>query len=83
MINPNDFSKAYLQSLGMSSSFYYNSSQNRVPNLWILWKSSKATPTLLHYSNQQLTVEVDGVLISIIPANCMYVSRRHLWSELQ
>ncbi|KAF9606065.1 hypothetical protein IFM89_023088 [Coptis chinensis] len=57
MINPGDISRAYLQSLGMSASFYSNDRQNSVPNIWLLWKSTVSTPTLLQQSSQQITVE--------------------------
>ncbi|KAF9611097.1 hypothetical protein IFM89_026990 [Coptis chinensis] len=82
MISPDDFSKFYLQSLGMSSCFFYNTSPNRVPNIWLFWKTTVATPNLIHCSNQQLTVEIDGVLLSIIHAHCIYVNRRQLWMDL-
>ncbi|KAF9619407.1 hypothetical protein IFM89_006594 [Coptis chinensis] len=48
MINPGDISSAYLQSLGMSASFYSNDRFNSVPNIRLLWKSTRSTPTLLH-----------------------------------
>ncbi|KAF9620903.1 hypothetical protein IFM89_015300 [Coptis chinensis] len=82
MISPDDFSKAYLQSLGMSSCFFSNNSLNRVPNIWLFWKTTVDTPNLLCCSNQQITVEVDGVLLSIIHAHCSYVNRRQLWMDL-
>ncbi|KAF9619289.1 hypothetical protein IFM89_006476 [Coptis chinensis] len=82
MISPDDFSKAYLQSLGMSSYFFSNNSLNRVPNIWLFWKTTVDTPNLLCCSNQQITVEVDGVLLSIIHAHCSYVNRRQLWMDL-
>ncbi|KAF9623077.1 hypothetical protein IFM89_036231 [Coptis chinensis] len=82
MISPDDFSKSYLQSLGMSSCFFYNTSPNRVPNIWLFWKTTVATPNQIHCSNQQLTVEIDGVLLSIIHAHCIYVNRRQLWMDL-
>ncbi|KAF9625478.1 hypothetical protein IFM89_023394 [Coptis chinensis] len=82
MISPDDFSKVYLQSLGMSSCFFFNNSPNRVPNIWLFWKTTVATPNMLCCSNQQITVEVDGVLLSIIHAHCNYVNRRQLWMDL-
>ncbi|KAF9604163.1 hypothetical protein IFM89_003287 [Coptis chinensis] len=82
MISPDDFSKVYLQSLGMSSCFFFNNSLNRVPNIWLFWKTTVATPNMLCCSNQQITVEVDGVLLSIIHAHCSYVNRRQLWMDL-
>ncbi|KAF9622560.1 hypothetical protein IFM89_032125 [Coptis chinensis] len=82
MISPDDLSKSYLQSLGMSSCFFYNTSPNRVPNIWLFWKTTVATPNMIHCSNQQLTVEIDGVLLSIIHAHCIYVNRRQLWMDL-
>ncbi|KAF9626615.1 hypothetical protein IFM89_036476, partial [Coptis chinensis] len=57
MITPRDISSAYLQSLGMSASFYFNDRHNSVPNIWLLWKSTVSTPTLLQQSSQQITVE--------------------------
>ncbi|KAF9614633.1 hypothetical protein IFM89_019610 [Coptis chinensis] len=67
----------------MSSCLFYNTSQNRVPNIWLFWKTTVATPNMIHCSNQQLTVEIDGVLLSIIHVHCIYVSRRQLWYDLQ
>ncbi|KAF9622721.1 hypothetical protein IFM89_032901 [Coptis chinensis] len=82
MISPDDLSKSYLQSLGMSSCFFYNTSPNRVPNIWLFWKTTVATLNMIHCFNQQLTVEIDGVLLSIIHAHCIYVNRRQLWMDL-
>ncbi|KAF9603379.1 hypothetical protein IFM89_035624 [Coptis chinensis] len=83
MINPRDISSAYLQSLGMSASFYSNDRQNSAPNIWLLWKSTVSTPTLLQQSSQQITVEVEGCLITVVHAHCIYVQRRHLWNEIK
>ncbi|KAF9612711.1 hypothetical protein IFM89_003253 [Coptis chinensis] len=84
MINPNDLPINFLQSLGMSNTLYSNPSSdpNRVPNLWLIWKDSVPTPTMIHFSNQHITVMVDNVLITIVHAHCLYVQRRHLWLEL-
>ncbi|KAF9605482.1 hypothetical protein IFM89_017501 [Coptis chinensis] len=84
MIYPNDLPINFLQSLGMSSALYSNpnSDPNRVPNLWIIWKDSVSTPTMIHFSYHHITVMVDNVLITIVHAHCLYVQRRHLWLEL-
>ncbi|KAF9622129.1 hypothetical protein IFM89_029413 [Coptis chinensis] len=80
MINPNNLPINFLQSLGMSSALYSNPSSdpNRVPNLWLIWKDSVLTPTMIHFSNQHITVMVDSALITIVHAHCLYVQRRHL-----
>ncbi|KAF9619067.1 hypothetical protein IFM89_005081 [Coptis chinensis] len=40
------------------------------------------TPTLVYFSNQHITVEVENVLITIVHAHCTSVQRRQLWLEL-
>ncbi|KAF9596637.1 hypothetical protein IFM89_012760 [Coptis chinensis] len=83
MIKAEDMSKNFLQSLGLNTSFLCNSRHLQIPNLWLFWKVSLTTPTIFHCSPQQLTVEVEGTLITIVHAHCIYVQRRHLWAELQ
>ncbi|KAF9590368.1 hypothetical protein IFM89_033894 [Coptis chinensis] len=84
MIYPTDLPMSFLQSLGISSAFYSNPSSDpkRTPNLWLLWKDSISAPTMIHFSNQHITVMVDNVLITIVHAHCLYVQRRLLWLEL-
>ncbi|KAF9590975.1 hypothetical protein IFM89_000520, partial [Coptis chinensis] len=82
-INPQEMSMVFLQSHGLSTKFHHNSRQCQVPNLWLFWKSTISPPNLLHCSQQQLTVEVEGALITIIHAHCIYIQRRQLWTELQ
>ncbi|KAF9623721.1 hypothetical protein IFM89_004274 [Coptis chinensis] len=53
MISPDDFSKAYLQSLGMSSCFFSNNSPNRVPNIWLFSEDNSIYSNLLCCSNQR------------------------------
>ncbi|KAF9603845.1 hypothetical protein IFM89_038028 [Coptis chinensis] len=67
-INPQDMPMSFLQSYGMSTTFHYNSGRSQIPNLWLFWKSSINPPNLLHCSQQHLTVEVEGSIITIIHA---------------
>ncbi|KAF9588044.1 hypothetical protein IFM89_007219 [Coptis chinensis] len=76
-------SMSFLQSQGLSTTFHHNSRRSQVPNLWLFWKSSITPPNLLHCSQQQLTMEVEGAIITIIHAHCIYIQRRQLWTELQ
>ncbi|KAF9595272.1 hypothetical protein IFM89_038407 [Coptis chinensis] len=83
-IHPKDIPINFLHTLGMSTVFFSNigTDPNRVPNIWLIWKSSLPSPNMIYFSNQHITVEIENVLISIVHAHCTAIHRRQLWLEL-
>ncbi|KAF9618077.1 hypothetical protein IFM89_000028 [Coptis chinensis] len=82
-IQPNDIPINFLHSLGMSTAFFSNpgTDPNRVPNIWLIWKASLPSPTMVYFSNQHIIVEIENVLITIVHAHCIAIQRRQLWLE--
>ncbi|KAF9614628.1 hypothetical protein IFM89_019605 [Coptis chinensis] len=83
-IQPKHIPINFLHSLGMSTAFYSNprTDPNRVPNIWLIWKASLPSLTMVYFSNQHITVEIENVLITIVHAHYTAVQRRQLWLEL-
>ncbi|KAF9594086.1 hypothetical protein IFM89_027361 [Coptis chinensis] len=81
-IDSNAISKSYIQSLGLCVTFFCNSNNQQLPNIWLLWKEGFSAPNLIHRSNQQLTIECNGSIVTMVHASTLYVQRRSLWQEL-
>ncbi|KAF5193757.1 Ribonuclease h domain [Thalictrum thalictroides] len=81
MIYPKDVPYGLLQSLGFSSIFLHNERGNKKPNIWLLWKNGCVVPQLLSYTEQCLSVDVNGVMLTFVHGHTYYVKRRELWSQ--
>ncbi|XP_026416384.1 uncharacterized protein LOC113311798 [Papaver somniferum] len=51
-------------------------------NLWVMWKNSLASPSILSSSRQAITVEVEGNIITAVHASYNPVTRKMLWRQL-
>ncbi|XP_042483587.1 uncharacterized protein LOC122063960 [Macadamia integrifolia] len=65
----------------------HNNRQNKVPNLWIIWKCGIARPIVKAISEQHISVECDWpgskVGLSFVYASSFNVVHRQLWLELE
>ncbi|KAF5176879.1 hypothetical protein FRX31_033535 [Thalictrum thalictroides] len=82
MIFPKDIPYGCLQSLGLSQTILHNDRGDKKPNIWILYKNNCLVPQILSMSNQHITVEVNGVFLSVVHGHTYYVRRRELWERL-
>ncbi|KAF9622947.1 hypothetical protein IFM89_035378 [Coptis chinensis] len=77
-----NFISLQMQALGMHHSVITNDTGQRVPNLWLFWKATLLNPIVLSVSYQHITVECQGLSISIVHAHSLYLYRRQLWQDL-
>ncbi|XP_042485018.1 uncharacterized protein LOC122065291 [Macadamia integrifolia] len=86
MVEVSSFPSLFFDKLGYAAEVIPNNRQDRVPNIWVIWKRGMARPSLVSMSDQQLIVEIDWmgkrVLMSFIHASCFKIERRSLWSDL-
>ncbi|KAF9598159.1 hypothetical protein IFM89_025716 [Coptis chinensis] len=61
--------------------FFHNDEVDRTGNLWILYKRGLQI-NLVHASRQQITIEVEGVVMPFVHAHSLMLHRRQLWAEL-
>ncbi|XP_026383538.1 uncharacterized protein LOC113279035 [Papaver somniferum] len=61
----------------------HNSSASKKGNIWIFWSSSIQRPSIISITDQSITVEVGGALITGVHANTLTVNRRELWMEME
>ncbi|KAL5701188.1 hypothetical protein ACHQM5_026552 [Ranunculus cassubicifolius] len=67
---------------GYSSNIIHNGANGVLGNLWVLFKP-ELQPKVISISKQQISVEVEGNLISFIHASSVTQTRRHLWTQLE
>ncbi|KAF9619038.1 hypothetical protein IFM89_004382 [Coptis chinensis] len=82
LVDPNQFHLHFFTNLGYSASLHVNQHPSHCQNILFLWKSNIPAPNLIVQSPQQITVEVNGCLITIVHAYSLYTGRRQLWREL-
>ncbi|KAF9591014.1 hypothetical protein IFM89_001224 [Coptis chinensis] len=58
------------------------SNNQQLPHIWLLWKEGFSALNLIHCSNQQMTIECNGSIVTMVHASTLYVHRRSLWQEL-
>ncbi|KAF5188866.1 hypothetical protein FRX31_021548 [Thalictrum thalictroides] len=51
-------------------------------NIWLLWRNNFSSPKLIMIDRQHITMEIEGLLISIVHARSLHVQRRDLWKQL-
>ncbi|XP_042484544.1 uncharacterized protein LOC122064826 [Macadamia integrifolia] len=87
MVQVSRFPALFFNKLGYSFDFIHNNRQNKVPNLWIIWKCGIARPIVKAMSEQHISVECDWpgskVGLSFVHASSFKVVRRQLWLELE
>ncbi|XP_026453581.1 uncharacterized protein LOC113354465 [Papaver somniferum] len=68
---------------GMHHKLIHNSTNERKCNIWLFWSASITEPYVVSITNQVITVNVGGVLVSGIHAASLAANRKELWLELE
>ncbi|KAF9598374.1 hypothetical protein IFM89_027276 [Coptis chinensis] len=64
-IDSNAISKSYIQSLGLCVTFFCNSNNQQLPNIWLLWKEGFSAPNLIHRLIKKPTIECNGSIVTM------------------
>ncbi|XP_026399736.1 uncharacterized protein LOC113295619 [Papaver somniferum] len=67
---------------GFNSSIIHNSTESSIGNLWVMWSLNYSEPVVLNMSRQAITIDVDGVYISMVDASSIQTTRRNFWRQL-
>ncbi|XP_042485020.1 uncharacterized protein LOC122065293 [Macadamia integrifolia] len=86
MLEVQKFPKRFFNNLDFEADFIHNDRQDKVPNLWVVWRRSMPKLQGVSCSDQHITLRVQWqsniFIVSFIHANCFRAARRDLWSNL-
>lgn len=68
---------------GMQSMAIHNTTLNYKGNIWLFWRKSIPTPSVVSITSHMITVAVGDIMVSGVHASVNMVQRRFLWSEMQ
>ncbi|XP_042511719.1 uncharacterized protein LOC122086843 [Macadamia integrifolia] len=87
MVQVCKFPVIFFSRLGYAVDFIHNFRDDKVPNLWIIWKLGVSRPVVAGMSDQYISVIFDWpgskVGISFVHASSFKIMRRQLWLDLE
>ncbi|XP_042509282.1 uncharacterized protein LOC122084931 [Macadamia integrifolia] len=87
MVQVCKFPVIFFSRLGYAMDFIHNIRDEKVPNLWIIWKLGVSRPVVAGMSDQHISVIFDWpgskVGISFVHASSFKIMRRQLWLDLE
>ncbi|XP_042520935.1 uncharacterized protein LOC122094232 [Macadamia integrifolia] len=87
MVQVCKFPVIFFSRLGYAVDFIHNFRDDKVPNLWIIWKVGVSRPVVAGMSDQYISVIFDWpgskVGISFVHASSFKIMRRQLWLDLE
>ncbi|XP_042489804.1 uncharacterized protein LOC122069781 [Macadamia integrifolia] len=87
MVQVCKFPVIFFSQLGYAVDFIHNFRDDKVPNLWIIWKLGVSRPVVAGMSDQYISVIFDWpgskVGISFVHASSFKIMRRQLWLDLE
>ncbi|XP_042485821.1 uncharacterized protein LOC122066061 [Macadamia integrifolia] len=87
MVQVCKFPGIFFSRLGYAVDFIHNFRDEKVPNLWIIWKLGVSRPFVAGMSDQHISVIFDWpgskVGISFVHASSFKIMRRQLWLDLE
>ncbi|XP_026443730.1 uncharacterized protein LOC113343831 [Papaver somniferum] len=81
-VSVNSRSVRRFQLEGFNNIIFHNFTENTNGNLWVLWSRDIPESVVLNTSRQAITIGVDGVMISLVHASSVQITRRELWRQL-